>query len=509
MANFPKMTLTNAGIALQTKVQAGATLAFKRLALGDGALNGSPVSPLTALIGEKASVTVTSGKIMGADTYQIGGLFVNTSIVAGFWWREIGVYATDPTDSEKEILYCYANAGDAGDYIPPSTDQRIEKHIYASMAVANASSVAITIPSSDSYVLTSEKGAADGVATLGTDGKIPSAQMPTMNYEAPLSGAAAKATIADADKVVITDSATSNSTKSVLWSYIKGLFAQKVHTHTASDLTTLVPVPGGGTGAADAAGARANLGAVGESDLAEARAGVGALYVWEKLSGLTHVGYVASADQDAYSPTITLGDQATSSFSGSLTVEYAAQIVYKNNAVTLVDPVVSTLGASYASLAGKYAVWGGNPVYKVTSASFDGTLVTITRNPVTATWPDGFKYNSLGQIGASLCGARVVMGSYTGTGTKERSLTFPSPPRLLFVAFKTAYGSYSGGMFLVCNAGGFSFGTGGAPINTTSEHGGYAVVSKVEGSTVTWKNDSSASYMQNQSGSTYDYAAIL
>ena len=41
------------------------------------------------------------------------------------------------------------------------------------------------LPAMD-YVPNSEKGAASGVATLGTDGKVPSAQLPSMNY-APLS----------------------------------------------------------------------------------------------------------------------------------------------------------------------------------------------------------------------------------------------------------------------------------------------------------------------------------
>ena len=70
MAAFPTMTLTNAGQALQTKVQAGATLAFTRIALGDGQLNGQPISPLTALISQKASVEVDTVRVVDSSTAQ-------------------------------------------------------------------------------------------------------------------------------------------------------------------------------------------------------------------------------------------------------------------------------------------------------------------------------------------------------------------------------------------------------------------------------------------------------
>ena len=43
MAAFPKMTLTNAGQALQTKVLAGATLTFTRIALGTDSSMASPL----------------------------------------------------------------------------------------------------------------------------------------------------------------------------------------------------------------------------------------------------------------------------------------------------------------------------------------------------------------------------------------------------------------------------------------------------------------------------------
>lgn len=178
MAAFPKMTLTNAGQALQTKVLAGATLTFTRIALGDGQLNGQPIAPLTALISQKATVEVDSVRVVNTTTAQAAGFFSNKDISTGFWWRETGLFAQDPDNGE--ILYGYTNAGDAGDYIPTVEDNRVEKYIFCSTAVASATTVDITIPSSDTYIPMSQKGAAGGVATLDSGGKVPEDQLPDL-----------------------------------------------------------------------------------------------------------------------------------------------------------------------------------------------------------------------------------------------------------------------------------------------------------------------------------------
>lgn len=172
MANFPKMQLTSKGLELLTNVQAGAdNLIFTKTALGDGVLS-VPVSTLTNLVSIKAEIPISEGKAIGNNTYQIGAFFNNTEITTGFWWREIGVFAKG--NNGTEILYCYSNAGDAGDYIPVGSDERIEKYIYQSLAIGNATNVTAQINSSDSFILSAEKGKPSGVAPLGADGKIPS-----------------------------------------------------------------------------------------------------------------------------------------------------------------------------------------------------------------------------------------------------------------------------------------------------------------------------------------------
>ena len=148
--------------------------------MGSGQLNGQPIGPLTALISPDATVPIQGGKAVGQNTYQVSGFFTNGDLQAGFWWREIGVFANDPDNGE--ILYAYANAGDAGDYIPTVTDQRIEKYIYVSMVLANASSVTVEIPQSDTFIPSSEKGQPGGVAGLDDTGKVPSDQLPDMDF---------------------------------------------------------------------------------------------------------------------------------------------------------------------------------------------------------------------------------------------------------------------------------------------------------------------------------------
>lgn len=171
MAAFPSLVLTNAGIALQNKVQGGVTLELTNIQMGSGQLNGQPIGPMTQLIAQNATVPIQGGQAIGQNTYQVEGFFTNADLSAGFWWREIGIFANDPDNGE--ILYAYANAGDAGDYIPTVTDQRIEKYIYFSMALANATTVNVTIPQTDTYVLRSTIGQANGVAGLGENGAVP------------------------------------------------------------------------------------------------------------------------------------------------------------------------------------------------------------------------------------------------------------------------------------------------------------------------------------------------
>lgn len=200
MANFPKMVLTSKGITLQAKVQGGAQLVLTRMALGDGQLAGTPISGLNALVSQKATLPLTGGKRVSTQTYQVEAFFSNSTISTGFWWREWGVFATDP--DVGDILYCYANAGDAGDYIAPATDTRIEKHLFASMAIGNASNITVEVSSSDIYITAQELSAHSNDATKHI-------------------GTAAKTAPVDGDSFSLVDSADGNKLKRLTLANLK------------------------------------------------------------------------------------------------------------------------------------------------------------------------------------------------------------------------------------------------------------------------------------------------
>jgi len=142
---FDGMTMTTQGINLQTKVQAGTTLNFTKIKVGDGALSSdTTLASLTDLIESKLEVEIESIASLGDGTYRVRGTLTNANVTTGFFLREVGVFATDPDDGE--ILYSVANAGDECDYLPAGGGSVVvEQVVDIITAVGSASSVTATI----------------------------------------------------------------------------------------------------------------------------------------------------------------------------------------------------------------------------------------------------------------------------------------------------------------------------------------------------------------------------
>lgn len=119
MAAFVNNNITAAGLIVLAKGMAGAQIKYTKIVLGDGYIpEGKTSRTVTGVISPKATIGITKLKKNGDGTVAVGGIFSNDQIASGFYYRELGLYAEDPENGE--ILYCYGNAGDLAEWIPPT-----------------------------------------------------------------------------------------------------------------------------------------------------------------------------------------------------------------------------------------------------------------------------------------------------------------------------------------------------------------------------------------------------
>jgi hypothetical protein len=147
MSAFGGLVLTTKGRNLQAKAQAGTQLNFTRIGVGDGELAGSSILELNALKHEVKTLNITKLKPLTGGKAAVGGMLSNQGLVSGFYWRELGLFATDPDIGE--ILYCYGNSGVNAEYIPADGGPDVlEKSIDIISIVGNAANVTATIDQS-------------------------------------------------------------------------------------------------------------------------------------------------------------------------------------------------------------------------------------------------------------------------------------------------------------------------------------------------------------------------
>lgn len=171
MSTFGGTHFTNKGKSLQAKALTGVQLNFTRLAVGDGSLTGQAMIDLSALIHEVKALPITTLKDINNGRVTIGGVLTNKDIVAGFYWRELGLFATDP--DVGEILYCYGNAAALAEYIPAGGGADIlEKQINIAAIVGDATSISATIDSSLVYASPADVTEALGQSKTYTDAKV-------------------------------------------------------------------------------------------------------------------------------------------------------------------------------------------------------------------------------------------------------------------------------------------------------------------------------------------------
>lgn len=152
MANWNGLQLTNKGIALQAKVQAGTELEITKLKLGSGVVpSGTDIKTLTDLITPEQNLGIGGTEAVG-DYCKVSATISNSGLEAGYYVRELGVFAQDP--DEGEILYLYATDG-APDYLPAGG---------GSTVISQEFSVMIAVDDTDNIVVDIDSAA---LATMG------------------------------------------------------------------------------------------------------------------------------------------------------------------------------------------------------------------------------------------------------------------------------------------------------------------------------------------------------
>ena len=145
MPNWNGLVLTKKGQLLQAKVGTGVVLALTKMKLGSGVLpNGTSLEDLTDLVTPEQNVGIAAKEVLTDQKMcKISATITNVGLSAGYYVRELGVFANDPDDGE--ILYA-VTSDSAPDYLPPeggSTAVSQEFAVY--IAASNASNVNVSI----------------------------------------------------------------------------------------------------------------------------------------------------------------------------------------------------------------------------------------------------------------------------------------------------------------------------------------------------------------------------
>lgn len=147
MGAFKSAVITKKGQALLTKVMHGsAKLDFTQIKTSEKPLSGDLAS-LTSIGTVKQAEKVSSVVKQNDYNVKVSTSFSNNGLTAGYYIRNIGLYAMDPT--EGEILYSISVADEStatADWMPPFNSNSVSSLMVDLItAVSNASSVNVVV----------------------------------------------------------------------------------------------------------------------------------------------------------------------------------------------------------------------------------------------------------------------------------------------------------------------------------------------------------------------------
>lgn len=146
MADY-KVTLTSNGADLLAKCIAGKELKFTSIQMGDGEAGGA-FDDVTQIVSLKKTLPISAIARTGAKV-NVKAVLDFTSITDSFQWKEVALIAEDP-DTHAEVVYCYGNAGDKGDWITGGVSATA-KSINITALVSSVSSVTAEIDNTKIY----------------------------------------------------------------------------------------------------------------------------------------------------------------------------------------------------------------------------------------------------------------------------------------------------------------------------------------------------------------------
>lgn len=146
---FEHFYITNKGRRLLAKAQVGTAISFSRAEIGSGVLpTEDDILARTSLVQSVKSLPISNISV-NKNHAQVTMNFSNQSITAPFYWREVGLYATDPDDGE--ILYAYGYADDHVEYIPTFSAGPMEFIFSMVIQIGNSTNVTAVVDGSLVY----------------------------------------------------------------------------------------------------------------------------------------------------------------------------------------------------------------------------------------------------------------------------------------------------------------------------------------------------------------------
>ena len=152
--SFPALQLTNAGRQIIIKALSGECgIEFTKFGIGNGEAPAD-ANLLTNLVNIVKSLSINT-ITTGVGCANLSSTLDNANLEAGFWWKELGIYATDP--DLGEVLYAYAHAGDYAEFIPAfSTQNYLRTTLNVTVVVGDAENVTAVIGDYVGYATTEE-----------------------------------------------------------------------------------------------------------------------------------------------------------------------------------------------------------------------------------------------------------------------------------------------------------------------------------------------------------------